>query len=72
MVFAQYFYIVFEIIPPCRKRFIHFYFQLLEKFEHLQTFQFIEINFRFVENVIFFVATLYNLLISRNGVQFNG
>ena len=33
---------------------IQFYFQLVEKVEHVQTFQLIEINFEFVENVIFF------------------
>ena len=46
MLIAGYFlYRVFEIIPPCRIRFIHFYFQLAEKFENVQTFQVIEINF---------------------------
>ena len=34
---------------------IQFYFQLVEKVEHVQTFQLIEINFEFVENVIFFL-----------------
>ena len=38
-------------------RFIHFNFQLVEKFEHVETFQLIEINFRFVENVNFPVIT---------------
>ena len=33
---------------------IQFYFQLVEKVEHVQTFQLIEINFEFVQNVIFF------------------
>ena len=49
--------------PPCRMRFIQFYFQLVEKFEHVETFQLTEINFRFVENVNFAI-TLHNLLIS--------
>ena len=61
---------VFEIILPCRIQFIHFYFQLVEKFEHVQTFQLIEINFRSVENVNFSVITLYKLFISRNLVDF--
>ena len=34
-----------------------FNFQLVEKSEHIQTFQLIEINFRFVENVSFPVIT---------------
>ena len=41
-------------------------------FKHVQTFQLIEINFRFFEDVIFSVITLYNLLISRNRIQLNG
>ena len=53
-------------------RFIYFYFQLVEKFEHVQTFQLIEINFWFVENVKFSAITLDNLLISRNWIQLNG
>ena len=57
---------------PCQIRFIHFHFQLVEKFEHVQTFQLIEINFRFVENVKFSVITLHNLSISINRIQFNG
>ena len=32
-------YRAFEIILPCRIRFIHFNFDLVEKFEHVQTFQ---------------------------------
>ena len=64
MTFKDIFYI--------ESSFIHFYLQLVEKFEHIQTFQLIEINFRFVENVFFFVTTLYNLLISRNRIQLNG
>ena len=59
-------------ILPCRIRFIQFHFQLVEKFEHVQTFQLIEINFRFVENVKFLAITLHNLLISRNPFQLNG
>ena len=52
MIFAGHFlYRPFEIILPRRIRFIHFNFQLVDKFEHVQTFQLIEINFRFVENV---------------------
>ena len=57
---------------PCRIRFIHFHFQLVEKFEHVQTFQLIEINFRFVENVKFLAIALHNLLISRNRIQLKG
>ena len=53
-------------------RFINFHFQLVEKFEHVQTFQLIEINFRFVESVQFFAITLHNLSISRNRIQLNG
>ena len=53
-------------------RFIHFHFQLLEKFEHAQTFQLIEINFRLFENVKFLAIALHNLLISRNRIQLNG
>ena len=52
-------------------RFINFHFQLVEKFEHVQTFQLIEINFRFVENVKLSVIKLHNLLISRNRIQLN-
>ena len=50
MVFAGHFLLfrIFEIIPPCRIRFIHFYFELAENSEHVQTFQLTEINFRFV------------------------
>ena len=43
-------YRAFEIIR-------RFNFQLVEKFEHVETFQLIEINFRFVENVNFPVIT---------------
>ena len=43
-----------------------FHFQLVEKFEHVQTFQLIEINFRFVENAKLSVIELHNLLISTN------
>ena len=46
---------------PCRISFIHFHFQLVEKFEHVQTFQLIEINFQFA-------ITLQNLLISINRI----
>ena len=56
---------------PCRIRFIHFHFQLVEKFEHVQTFQLIEINFRFFENVKLLAITLHNLLNSRNRIQLN-
>ena len=45
-------------------RFIHFHFQLVEKFEHVENFQLIEINFQFVENVKFLAITLHNLLTS--------
>ena len=54
------------------KRFIHFGFQLVEKIEHIQAFQLIEINFHFVENLKIFVITWHNLLISRNQVQLFG
>ena len=51
MIFSGHFLSrAFEIIPPCRIRFIHFYFQLVEKFEHVKIFQLVEINFRFAEN----------------------
>ena len=62
----------YHIFLPCRIRFIHFHFQLVEKFEHVQTFQLIEINLRFVENVKFLAITLHSLLISRNRIQLNG
>ena len=58
MIFAgQFLYRAFEIILPCQIRFINFNFQLVEKFEHVQTFRLIEINFRFVENVNYPVIT---------------
>ena len=58
MIFAgQFLYRAFEIILPCRIRFINFNFQLVEKFEHVQTFRLIEINFRFVEKVNYPVIT---------------
>ena len=58
MIFAGHFlYRAFEIILPCRIRFIDFKFQLVEKFQHVQTFQLIEVNFRFIENVNFPVIT---------------
>ena len=62
MVFAGHFLLfrIFEIIPPCRIRFIHFYFELVENSEHVQTFQLPEINFRSVENTNFPVITLQN------------
>ena len=47
---------------PCGIQFIHFHFQLVERFEHVQTFQLIEINFQFVENAKFSAITLRNLL----------
>ena len=50
---------------------IQFYFQLVEKVEHVQTFQLIEINFQVVENVNCFVITLSNLMTSRNRIQLN-
>ena len=53
-------------------RFIHCQFQLVEKLEHVQTFQLIEINFRFVENAKLLAITLHNLLISINRIQLNG
>ena len=56
---------------PCRIRFIHFHFQLVEKFEFVQTFLLIAINCRFVENVNFAAITLHNLLILRNQIQLN-
>ena len=59
-------------MPQCRILFIHFYFQLLEKFVHIQTFHLTEINFQFVEDVNFPIITLYNLVISRNQIQLNG
>ena len=58
-----------KTIYTIKIRFIHFNFKLVEKFEDVQTFQLIEINFRFVENVNVPVITLYNLLISRNRIQ---
>ena len=61
----------YHIFLPCQIRFIHFHFQLVEKFEHVQTFQLIEINLRFVENVKFLAITLHSLLISRNRIQLN-
>ena len=58
MIFGGHFlYRAFEIILPCGIRFIHFNFQLVEKFEHVHTFQLIEINFRFVGNINFPVIT---------------
>ena len=58
MIFAGHFlYRAFEIILPCRIRFIPFNFQLVEKFEHVQIFQLIEVNFRFVENRNFPIIT---------------
>ena len=59
-------YIVLEFIPTCRIRVIHFHFQLVEKFEHVQTFKLTEISFRFIENVNLVVNILLNLLISTN------
>ena len=44
----------------------------LKKFKHIQIFQLIEINFRFLEGVKFSAITLYNSLISRNQIQLNG
>ena len=73
MMLSRYFlYKVFEIILSCRIQFIHFYFQLVEKFEHVQTIHLIEMSFRFVENVKFFVIALHKLSISRNRIQING
>ena len=43
------------VFLPCRIQFIHFYFQKVEKFENVWTFQLIETSFRFVENTIFFL-----------------
>ena len=58
MMFAGHFlYRAFEIILPWRIRFTHFNFHLVEKFEHVQTIQLIEIIFRFAENVNFPVIT---------------
>ena len=57
---------------PCRIGLINFHFQIVEKFEHVKTFQLIEINFRFVENIKFLAITLHNLLISRNRIQLSG
>ena len=53
-------------------RFIYCHFQFFEKFEHVQTFELIEINFRFFENVKFSAITLHNLRTSRNRIQLNG
>ena len=50
----------------------HFNFQSVEKFEHVKTFQLIEINFQFVENAKFLAITLHKLLISRNLIQLIG
>ena len=50
----------------------HANFQLFEKFEHAQTFQLIEVNFLFVENVKIFVIAFHNLLISRKQIHLNG
>ena len=44
----------------------------VEKFERVQTFQLIKINFKFVESVEFFVVAIQNLLISRNRIQLSG
>ena len=67
MIYRDYFSILSQVsvfLPrflPRRMQFIHFHFQLIEKFEHVQTFQLIEINFSFVENVKFLAITLHNL-----------
>ena len=67
IIFDEYFlYRVFEIIPPRQI----LTFNKLESL-NVQTFQLIGINFRFDENVIFFVVTLYTFLISRNRIQLN-
>ena len=76
IIFDIYFsYRVFEIIPPCQiLTFLPNSFILtFNKLESLnvQTFQLIGINFRFDENVNFFVVTLYTFLISRNRIQLN-
>ena len=52
---------------PRRIRFIHFYFQIVEKFQHVQTFQLIEIN---LENFSFLLLH-YNLSILRLRIQLN-
>ena len=52
--------------------FFSIYFQLVEKFEHVQSFQLLEINFRLAEKVNFFVIPLHNLLISRNRIRLKG
>ena len=41
-------------------------------FQLVETFQLVEINFRFFENVKFLAITLPHLLISRNRIQLNG
>ena len=60
MIFAgDFLHRVFEITLLCRIWFIHFRFQLVEKFEHIQTIQLIEIKFRFVENIyIYYIVKL--------------
>ena len=40
-----------SVFLPRFIQFIHFHFQFFERFDHVQTFRLIEINFRFVENV---------------------
>ena len=69
---TQNFYFPTTFFLPCRIGFTNFHFQIVEKFEHVQTFQLIEINFRFVENIKFLAITLHNLLISRNRIQLSG
>ena len=59
------------VATRCTTR-LSFYNRSVQKFKHVQTFQLIEINFRFFEDVKFAVITLYNLLISRNRIQLNG
>ena len=48
---------------PSQIRFIHFHCQSIEKFQHFQAFQLIEIDIRFVENVYFLLLHYTNVII---------
>ena len=43
----------------CQIRFFHFHFQLVEKFEHVLSFQLMAIIFRFVKNVKCLIINLH-------------
>ena len=51
--------------------FIHFSFELVQKFEQVQTFQLIEINFPFVENVIswYYIVQLVGFKLSNSVIK---